>query len=105
MKSRESDQVFAEQVRLIYSGVSYATLVTLTVGAILVYAHRQIASFGTDTSHALATPTHDRVQNLYPVNPVPEEIRMVRLQTGPNGKSLILIIVRISKPIRSQVSR
>ena len=33
--------VFAEQVRLIYSGVSYATLVTLTVGAILVYAHRQ----------------------------------------------------------------
>ncbi len=44
MKSRESDQVFAEQVRLIYSGVSYATLVTLTVGAILVYAHRQVAS-------------------------------------------------------------
>jgi PAS domain S-box-containing protein len=38
------DQVFAEQVRLIYSGVSYATLVTLTVGAILVYAHRQVAS-------------------------------------------------------------
>ncbi len=44
MKSSESDQVFAEQVRLIYSGVSYATLVTLTVGAILVYAHRQVAS-------------------------------------------------------------
>ncbi|MBE9553764.1 MAG: hypothetical protein IMF05_09915, partial [Proteobacteria bacterium] len=38
------DQVFAEQVRLIYSGVFYATLVTLTVGAILVYAHRQVAS-------------------------------------------------------------
>ncbi|MCK4869441.1 MAG: hypothetical protein KAT39_15415, partial [Alphaproteobacteria bacterium] len=38
------DQVFAEQVRLIYSGVSYATLVTLTVGAILIYAHRQTAA-------------------------------------------------------------
>ena len=38
-----TDQVFAEQVRLIYSGVSYATLVTLTVGAILIYAQRHAA--------------------------------------------------------------
>ena len=37
------DKVFAEQVRLIYSGVSYAALVTLTVGAILIYAHRHTA--------------------------------------------------------------
>ncbi|MDH5558489.1 MAG: hypothetical protein OEZ03_14155, partial [Alphaproteobacteria bacterium] len=37
------DQVFAEQVRLIFSGVSYATLVTLTVGAIMIYAHRDVA--------------------------------------------------------------
>ena len=43
MKVRESDQVFAEQVRLIYSGMSYATVVTLTVGALLVYAHWQVA--------------------------------------------------------------
>ena len=41
------DQVFAEQVRLIYSGVSYATLVTLTVGAILIYAHRHAAPAAT----------------------------------------------------------
>ncbi|MDH5558036.1 MAG: ATP-binding protein [Alphaproteobacteria bacterium] len=38
------DQVFREQVRLIYSGVSYATLVTLTVGIILMHAHRHTAS-------------------------------------------------------------
>ena len=44
MKVRESDQVFTEQVRLIYSGMSYATVVTLTVGALLVYVHWQVAS-------------------------------------------------------------
>lgn len=39
-----ADQVFLEQVRLIYSGATYATVVTLTVGTILVYAQREMAS-------------------------------------------------------------
>lgn len=37
-------QVFLEQVRLLYSGVTYATAVTLTLGTVLVYAQREMAS-------------------------------------------------------------
>ena len=44
MNARESDLVYAEQVRLIYSGVIYATLVTLAAGVLLAYGQRGTVS-------------------------------------------------------------
>jgi signal transduction histidine kinase len=37
MSARESDNVFVEQIRLVYSGVLYATLVTLSAAALLIF--------------------------------------------------------------------
>ncbi|MDH3229859.1 MAG: ATP-binding protein [Alphaproteobacteria bacterium] len=37
MNARESDNVYAEQIRLVYSGVLYATLVTLSAAALLIF--------------------------------------------------------------------
>ncbi len=37
MSAQESDKVFVEQIRLVYSGVLYATLVTLSATALLIF--------------------------------------------------------------------
>ena len=37
MNTPESDEVFSEQIRLVYSGVLYATLVTLSAAALLIF--------------------------------------------------------------------
>jgi len=37
VNARESDNVYAEQIRLVYSGVLYATLVTLSAAALLIF--------------------------------------------------------------------